>query len=272
MRVYDADDKRTGAFAVVTLLPDPVPTPTPVPTATPLPTPTPTPTPTPAPTPVPTATPVPTPTPTPTPVPTATPLPTSTPIPTDTPLPPTATPTLLPTIDSASIDGHHHRRGSGRNGGARPAHRRSPGRRREQLSGDRSDCPGRAGRPGRGHPGSGAAAATPGAGSGCGIDGLTPRNRNPGGVSAAAPPNCRRCSRPKAAEPDEPSRGNRNPAAGGQASLLLVRLVRNSLLVRVRASRSRTRLVASPILAWSLPEASVTIRRSSQICGTASAS
>ena len=103
MRVYDADGKQTGAFAVVTLLPDPVPTPTPVPTATPLPTPTPTPTPTPAPTPVPTATPVPTPTPTPTPVPTATPLPTPTPIPTDTPLPPTATPTLLPTIDGASI-------------------------------------------------------------------------------------------------------------------------------------------------------------------------
>lgn len=45
MRVYDADDKQTGAFAVVTLLPDPVPTPTPVPTATPVPTPTPTPTP-----------------------------------------------------------------------------------------------------------------------------------------------------------------------------------------------------------------------------------
>ena len=33
MWVRDADKKRTGAFAVVTLLPDPVPTPTPVPTA-----------------------------------------------------------------------------------------------------------------------------------------------------------------------------------------------------------------------------------------------
>ena len=104
LRVYDADDRSTGAFRTVTLERatwTPPPTATPIPTATPLPTPTPEPTatPLPTPTPEPTATPLPTPTP----EPTATPLPpTATPLPTPTPVP-TATPLPLPTIDGMAI-------------------------------------------------------------------------------------------------------------------------------------------------------------------------
>ena len=104
LRVYDADDRSTGAFATVTLERatwTPPPTATPIPTATPLPTPTPEPTATPLPTP----TPEPTATPTPTPEPTATPTPlppTATLRPTDTPVP-TATPLPPPTIDGAAI-------------------------------------------------------------------------------------------------------------------------------------------------------------------------
>ena len=95
--LYQGQDRVTGVYSTVTMLPGLHPTPTPIPTQTPLPTPTPTPTP------VPTATP----TPTPTPVPTPTPTPSPTPTPTQTPTPSTSTPTPVPTdtpVPPATID------------------------------------------------------------------------------------------------------------------------------------------------------------------------